>query len=153
MFWLFFIGSIVFFKKMLNEIKKKDSWILTGLYILFLSGLMFSRYSSSSMFNGENFISKTFFILSVVILAGFFVYYYIKYQKEEHKGFEKIEYSSLLLLSLLVLALFSARSAVRLIMILGPIVPIFVGYLIDQSIFSFKSSKEEKRLFLNEKID
>ncbi|KHO55499.1 MAG: dolichyl-diphosphooligosaccharide-protein glycosyltransferase [archaeon GW2011_AR19] len=148
MFWLFFIGSIVFFKKMLNEIKKKDSWILTGLFVLFLSGLMFSRYSPSSMFNGENFISKTFFLLSIALLVGFFIYYYVKYQKEKHKGFEKIEYSSLLLLSLLVLALFSARSAVRLVMILGPIVPIFVGYLIDQSIFSFKNSKEEKRLFL-----
>ena len=148
MFWLFFAGSIVFFKRMLSEIKKKDSWILTGLYALFLSGLIFSRYSSSSMFNGENFISKTFFVLSIVLLAGFFVYYYIKYQKKEHKGFEKIEFNYLLLLSLLVLALFSARSAVRLIMILGPIVPIFVGYLIDQSIFSFKNSKEEKRLFL-----
>ncbi|MDP2672689.1 MAG: hypothetical protein Q8O84_02670, partial [Nanoarchaeota archaeon] len=148
MFWLFFVGSIVFFKKMLNEIKKRDSWILTGVYLFFLLGLIFSRYSSSSIFNGENFISKTFFILSAVIFIGAFIYYYIKYQKEEHKGFEKIEYSSLLLLSLLVLSLFSARSAVRLIMILGPIVPIFVGYLVDQSIFSFKNSKEEKRLFL-----
>ena len=148
MFWLFFVGSIVFFKNMLNEIKKKDSWILTGIYIFFLLGLIFSRHSSSSIFNGENFISKAFFILSAVLLIGFFIYYYIKYTKEENKGFEKIEYSSLLLLSLSVLALFSARSAVRLIMILGPIVPIFVGYLIDQSIFSFKNSKEEKRLFL-----
>ena len=148
MFWMFFIGSIVFFKKMLNEIKKRDSWILTGLYTLFLAGLIFSRYSPSSIFNGENFISKTFFILSTILLIGFFIYYYIRDNKNGNKGFEKIEYSSLLLLSLLVLALFSARSAIRLVMILGPIVPIFVGYLIDQSIFSFKSSKEEKRLFL-----
>ncbi|MBI2056944.1 hypothetical protein HYT91_01690, partial [Candidatus Pacearchaeota archaeon] len=148
MFWLFFTGSIIFFKKMLNEIKKKDSWILTGLFVLFLAGLIFSRHSPSSVFNGENFISKTFFILPIILLAGFFIYYYTKYSKDENNGFEKIGYSSLLLLSLLVLALFSARSAVRLIMILGPIVPIFVGYLIDQSIFSFKNSKEEKRLFL-----
>ena len=96
--------------------------------------------------DGENFISKALFIFPIVLLIGFFIYYYIKYNKEEHKGFEKIEYSSLLLLSLSVLGLFSARSAIRLVMILGPIVPIFVGYLIDQSIFSFRESKEEKKI-------
>ncbi|MEK6823632.1 MAG: hypothetical protein AABY06_01230 [Nanoarchaeota archaeon] len=149
MFWLFFVGSIVFFKNILKEIKKKDSWILTGLYVLFLLGLIFSRYAPHpSLLDGENFISKALFIFPIVLLIGFFIYYYIKYNKEEHKGFEKIEYSSLLLLSLSVLGLFSARSAIRLVMILGPIVPIFVGYLIDQSIFSFRESKEEKRLFL-----
>ncbi len=149
MFWLFFAGSIIFFKNMLKEIKKKDSWILTGLYFLFLLGLIFSRYSSSSMFNGENFISKLFFLGSIALFAGGFIYYYIKYSKREDKSFEKIEYPYLLLLSLLVLALFSARSAVRLIMILGPIVPIFAGYLIDKSIFSFRDSKhDEKKLFL-----
>lgn len=147
MFWMFFFGSIVFFKNMLKEIKKRDSWILTGVYVLFLLGIIFSRYSSSSLFNGENFISKLFFLGSAAIFAGTFIYYLSKYAKEEHKGFEKIEYGSLLLLSLLVLALFSARSAVRLIMILGPIVPIFAGYLIDKSFFSFKESKEEKKLF------
>ncbi len=149
MFWLFFIGSIVFFKNMLKEIRKKDSWILTGLYFLFLLGLIFSRHSSSSMFNGENFISKIFFLGSIAVFAGGFIYFYIKYSKKEDKSFEKIEYPYLLLLSLLVLALFSARSAIRLVMILGPIVPILAGYLIDQSIFSFKESKhDEKRLFL-----
>lgn len=148
MFWLFFIGSIVFFKNMLKEINKKDSWILTGLFILFLLGLIFSRYSSSSMFNGENFISKIFFLGSIAVFAGGFIYYYIKYNKKEDKGFEKIEYSSLLLLSLFVLALFSARSAIRLIMILSPIAPIFAGYLVDKSIFSFKESKHDEKKLL-----
>ncbi|MEK6817192.1 MAG: STT3 domain-containing protein, partial [Nanoarchaeota archaeon] len=149
MFWLFFAGSIVFFRSMLKEIKKRDSWILTGLYLLFLLGLIFSRYAPHpSILDGENFISKALFIFPIILLVGFFIYYYIKYNKEGNNGFEKIEYSSLLLLSLSVLALFSARSAIRLVMILGPIVPIFAGYLIDKSIFSFKESKnDEKKLF------
>jgi len=53
LFWLFFVGSIVLFKKMLNKIKRKDSWILVALYVLFFFGLVFSRYSGSGTFNGE----------------------------------------------------------------------------------------------------
>ena len=40
LFWLFFIGSIVLFKKMLGSVRKKDAWILTGLSFSFL-GLFF----------------------------------------------------------------------------------------------------------------
>ena len=147
-FWLFFAGSVVLFKKMLNKIKKKDSWKLTGFYVLFLFGLIFSRYSSSSLFNGENFISKVFFVLSVFLLFGSLIYYYFKYNKEGNKDFEKIDYGFLLLLSLSTLAIFSARSAIRLVMVVATVVPIFMAYLIDYSTFSFLKSKKEKKVIL-----
>lgn len=147
-FWMFFIGSIVLFKNMIKELEKKQVLTLTGLYIFFLMGLMFSRYSSSSLFNGENFISKAFFVLSATLLAGFFIYYFIKSKKNENTSFEKIEYSYIVLMILLILSLFASKSAIRLIMLLGPISVIFAAYLIDQSVFSFKNSKEEKKIFL-----
>ncbi len=143
LFWLFFIGSVVLFKKMLKEIKKKDSWILIGLYIFFFFGLVFSRYSCSSIFNGENFISKTFYYGSALLLIGSLIYYYIKYHKEKNDSFEKINFEFLFLFSLFVLCLFTARSAVRLIMVLAPIAPIFVGYLIIESIERFRKAKDE----------
>ncbi len=143
LFWLFFIGSVVLFKKMLDKIKKKDSWVLTGLYVLFFFGLVFSRYSSSSLFNGENFISKVFYYGSALLMIGSFIYYYIKYHKEKNKGFEKINYEFLLLFSLFALCLFTARSAVRLIMVLATIAPIFVGYLIISLSYRFKNTKDE----------
>ncbi len=143
LFWLFFIGSVVLFKKMLNKIKKKDSWILTGLYILFFFGLVFSRYSSSSMFNGVNFISKAFYGISVLLFIGVFIYYYTKYSKERNREFEKINYGFFLLFALFFLCLFTARGAVRLIMVLAPIAPIFVGYLIVECIEKFREVKDE----------
>jgi len=143
LFWLFFIGSVLLFKKMLNKIKKKDSWILTGTYVLFFFGIVFSRYSASSMFNGENFISKAFYGIGVLCFLGTLIYYHIKYSKEEDKGFEKINYESLLLFSLFALCLFTTRGAVRLIMVLAPIAPIFLGYLIVESISDFRKVKDE----------
>ncbi len=142
-FWLFFAGSVVLFKKMLNKIKQKDSWILTGTYFLFLIGIIFSRYSSSSIFNGSSFISKSFYYISALILIGSLIYYYIKYHKERDNGFEQIDYKLLILFALFILGLFGARSAIRLILVLAPITTIFVGYLIVESISRFRKTDGE----------
>jgi len=148
LFWFFFIGSVVLFKKMLRKIKPRDSWSLTVMYIFFFCGLVFSRYSSSALFNGENFISKAFYLVSVLILIGGIIYYYIKYFKEGNRDFEKIDYNLLLLFSLFVITLFTARSAVRLIMVLGPIAPIFVGYILVEVFDSFRKSVNKDRRIL-----
>ncbi|MFH1451630.1 MAG: STT3 domain-containing protein [archaeon] len=142
-FWMFFIGSVIMFKKMLNSIKNEDSWKLTGFYIFFFFGLTVSRYSSTSIFNGENFISKAFYLISVALFIGSIIYYYLKYNKNNHKGFEAIDYRLLFVLATFIVMVFSARGAVRLIMVLGPISTIFVGYLIWTSITSLKKVKDE----------
>ncbi len=143
LFWSFFIGSVVLFKKMLASIKKKDAWILTGLYVLFFFGLVFSRYAGDSTFNGENFISKFVYYGTALILVGAFIYYYIRYFKEGNHGFQKIDYEYLFLFSLFALCLFSARSAVRIIMVLAPIAPIFLSFLVVESFERFRKAKEE----------
>jgi len=143
LFWLFFAGSVVLFKKMLKYLKKKDSIVLTFLYIFFFFGLVFSRYSSSSLFNGDNFISKAFYFISAFLFIGYFVYYYIKYYKEKNDAFYKVEFEYLFLFSILFFTLFTVRGAVRLIMVLGPIAPIFASYLIIESISKFKKINDE----------
>ncbi len=143
MFWLFFMGSVVLFKKMMDRIKQKDAWILTGLYVLFFFGIVFSRYSGSSVFNGENFISKSFYYGSVLLFFGFSVYYYIEHYKKEDKRFEEIDYEFLLLFALFMFTLITVRGAVRLIMVLGPIAPIFIGFLVVWSIDKFRKTKDE----------
>lgn len=143
MFWAFIIGSIVLFRRMLKYIHKKDAWILTGLYVLLLMGMIFSRYSGSSIFNGENFISKTVYYGVVLLFLGVLIKIYLKYHKEDNKSFEKIRYEYLFLLIFLLLAIFSARGAVRLIMMLGPIAPIFLAYLIYYSIDKFQKVQDE----------
>jgi len=212
LFWLFFIGSILLFKEMIKELKKKDTWILTLLYLLFLFGLVFSRYAGSYpenqlqqriytmilligllaaavtlvliylrnrekngiwryislglvvlialiilmslmsgssnadfFMNGENRISKGFYYLSALVLILHLAFYFREYHLRDELEFEKIRFEYLFLFSLFALCLFTARSAVRLIMVLAPIAPIFVGYLIVESADRFRKTKEEKR--------
>ncbi len=142
-FWLFFAGSVVLFKNMLEKIKKKERFILTLVYIVFMLGLIFSRYAAHpSMFDGENFISKFFYYASFLLLICTFLYYYM-YTKENNDNFEKIDFEYLFLFSLFILCLFTARSAVRLIMTLGPIAPIFAAYLSVASVEKFRKTKED----------
>ncbi len=148
MFWLFFVGSIVLFKKMLNKIKNKDAWILTGLFVLLLLGMIFSRYSGASIFNGESFLSKTFYYGAVLLFLGFAARIYLEYYKKGDRSFEKIEFEYIFLFCLYLLAIFSARGAVRLIMVLGPISAIFVSYLCYESINKFFKSKGENKKML-----
>ena len=130
---------------MLKVIKQKDAWFLTALYVFFFSGLAFSRYSASSLFNGENFISKSFYILSVFLFIGYVIYYYVKYYQNGDRRFKRVDYNLMFLFALFLISVFSARSAVRLIMVLGPVAVIFVGYLIVESIFIFKKTQNENR--------
>ncbi len=143
MFWMFFAGSVLLFKKMLSKIENKKVWALTGLYILFFFGLVFSRYSATSIMNGENFISKAFYYISALALICGFAYLYIKDYREEKHAFNSIEFEYLLLFIILVLCLFTARAAVRLIMVLGPIAPIFAAFLIAEVIYSFKKMNDQ----------
>ncbi|MBU2104461.1 MAG: hypothetical protein KKF67_01655 [Nanoarchaeota archaeon] len=148
LFTLFFIGSIVLFKNALGKIKKKDAWILSGLYALFLASIIFSRYAQHpALFDGEGLISKFVYYFSALLLIGGLIYYHLQYYKKQDKSFESISYEYLLLFTLFFFCLFTARGAVRLIMVLGPIAPIFAGYLIVTSAYSLKNSKEETRKF------
>lgn len=144
LFWLFFIGSVILFKEMLKPLLKKDAWILTGLYILFFCGLVFSRYAPHPyILDGEGFISRLFYFGSALLLIGTLIYYYIIYYKQGLRKFEEIDYEYLFFFSIFILTLFTARSAVRLIMVLGPISVILIGYLIITIITKFKQTKDE----------
>ncbi|MBU3912748.1 MAG: hypothetical protein KKB21_03550 [Nanoarchaeota archaeon] len=144
MFWLFFFGSVFLFRVMFSRIKRKDAWILTALYVLFFFGLVFSRYAPHpAMMDGEGIESRIFYYGSALLLIVGVGYYYLKYRKEQNDDFEKIDFEFLFLFALFVLCLFTARSAVRLIMVLGPVAPIFAVYLAFFSIERFKKSKDE----------
>jgi len=142
MFWLFIVGSVVLFRKMLFKFRKGDAWVLTGFFIFLLSGIVFSRYGGGSILNGDNFISKTFYYIAAISFIASIIYYYIQYHKKGYDSFRKIRFENILLLSLLVLTLFTVRGAVRLIMVLGPVSSIFVGFLIVEFGDRFLKTKE-----------
>jgi len=143
-FWLFLIGSVVLFKETINKVKKRDAWILTLLFIFFLFGLIFSRYAPHpNVLDGEGFLSKLLYYGSALLFVFGIIYSYTMHHKENDDGFERIDYEFLLLFSLYILTLFTARSAVRLIMVLVPIAPIFLAYLIVKLGFGIKKQKDE----------
>mgnify|MGYP001608675742 CR=1 FL=1 len=146
-FWLFFVGSVVLFKKALYKLEKKDAWVLTSLFIVLLVGLIFSRYSGGGLFNGENFISKALYYMSLFVFIGAVIYYYTRYHKAQNTAFESIAFEYIVLFCLFIFTLFTVRGAVRLIMVLGPIAPIFVSYIIVESIEQFLRNKEAKKIF------
>jgi len=142
MFWLFIIGSIVLFKKMLLRLKNKDAWTLTFSFMFLLAGMVYSRYSTSSVFNGDNLISKAFYYFSVLLFIYLLLITYLRYQKDGDDSFRKIRYEYILLFSLFIVTLFTVRGAVRLIMVLGPISTIFVGFLIVEVVDRYFKTKE-----------
>lgn len=130
MLTLFITGSILFFKETLSNLGKKESLRLTIIYIIFLFGIMFSRISPSSIFNGHNFISQFLFLGSLSFFLISLLSYSIKYTKDGKGILENIKFENLLLMSLFILCLFTVRGAIRLTMVLASVAPIFVGYLI-----------------------
>ena len=149
-FWLFLAGSILLFNKTFNKIEKRDRRAITVSYVIFLLGLIFSRYAPHpSILDGENFISKFLYYGSALLMLGIISYLYIKYHKAGNSSFENIEFEYLFLFALFVLTLFTARSAVRLIMVLVPIAPIFLAYLMVELGFMAKGAEnKDARLFL-----
>ncbi len=146
MFTLFFIGSILFIYQILHRFKTKERWTLTLGYVIILSAMIFSRYSQTGLLNGENFISKSIYYLGIILFIGIIGKIYIKeYQIGENK-FEEISFSYIVLTVLFLLGIFSARGAVRLIMVLAPVASIFVGYISIEVVEIFRRKEKDKKL-------
>ncbi len=144
-FWLFIIGSIILFGSMMSKLRKKDAILLTVLYTILIFAMIFTRYSSSHTFNGENFISKFMYYGAVILFLGFTIKIYSEYYKRKDTAFDSIPFEYIVILILLLLAIFSARGAVRLIMVLGPISAIFVGYINVELATRFIKNKDDNK--------
>lgn len=160
--FLFLIGSAVLFKELIknnkeiikdkkasnNTLNKKveNNFIIT--YIILLAGIVFTRLSAQSIFNGSTMISKILFIGSIILFLCYGLYFLIKCNPNNNTNLPasnnfNFSFNYLLLLSLFVLCLFTVRSAIRLLLMLAAVAPIFVGYLIIKlfSLYQNRSSK------------
>ncbi|MEK6907207.1 MAG: STT3 domain-containing protein [Nanoarchaeota archaeon] len=131
-FWMFLIGSIVLFYEMVKNLNKKDKWISISVYLLFLFGFTFSRYSPNSTFNGVSKLSIFVYIFSLITFLLFIVitYLYSFYKKrelfDEILKFDKLYTFVFVWFFIMIIA---GRSAVRLLFILSPITAILAAYL------------------------
>ncbi|MCK4647427.1 hypothetical protein KAT24_00680 [Candidatus Pacearchaeota archaeon] len=149
-FWLFFIGSVFLFNHMIQSLSKKEKIILTFGYIIFLLGLIFSKYSSGSMLNGETSLSFIVYFGGVIAFISFFGYFYFKRYKENALSvFKKFEFSYILYFIILTMAIMGARGAIRLIMVLGAVSPVAIGFLVVMGCKKYNRKGEEtKRFFI-----
>lgn len=130
--WLFFAGAILLFYETVKYLKK-GKWLLTGLFALFILGFSLSRYSQGNpVWNGATDLALFIYVGSLV---GFLVALGVLYlrtfykDKENFLSLKKINRTHLFVLIWFFFMLFSARSAIRLVMLLAPIGSILVAYL------------------------
>ena len=147
-FWLFFIGSIFLFNYMVRSLTKKEQGILTFGYILFLLGLVFSKYSSGSVLNGDTPLSFIVYFGGIIMFLGIFGYFYYKRHKEGgFSDFKEFEFSHILYFVIVTMATIGARGAIRLIMVLGAVSPIAIGFLIVMSCNKYPRKGEDTKKF------
>ncbi len=148
-FWLFIAGSILLFHKMIYSLRKKEKLLLTTSYTIFLLALIFSKYSSNSVLNGESNISLIVYFGGMVFFIGSFLSVYLKrYKRKELSIFQEFNFGYILYFVILTLAIIAARGGIRLILILGAVNPIVVGFLTVKTSEAYFSSKEESKKFL-----
>ncbi len=143
-FWLFFIGSVYLFYHMINPLVKKEKIILTLSYIIFLLGLVFSKYSAGSVLNGESGLSLLVYFGGVLAFVCSFGYvYYKRYKEEKTSVFEEFNFSYVFYFIILTMMIVAARGAIRLVMVLGAVSPIAIAFLLTKSSQRYLHEKEE----------
>lgn len=143
-FWLFLIGAIILFWKTFENFSKSERVKLTFFFGLMIFLIIFTRYSSESLFNGQSLLSLILYgggILVFLISLG--IIYFKSSKKSNVEEYNKIKFEFLILMLFLFIALISARGFIRLVMILVPPVSIILGYL---GALSIKNIKEDFRI-------
>jgi len=143
-FWLFFIGSVALFNNLIQKLGKKERLILTLGYFVFLSSLIFSRYSPNSVLNGTSNLSLLVYFGGWIIFIGGAGYFYCKrYREENFSVFKEFNFAYILYFLILTLGIIGARGGIRLIMVLGAVSPVAVAFLIVKVSKKYLKEKEE----------
>lgn len=149
-FWMFFVGSVVLFHKLIKRLRKKYKNLLTLSYLIFLICLIFSKYSETSILNGTSGLSILIYFGGGLILLGTAIYSYYKINQEKNlDDLKEMEFSYILYFLILTLGIVAARGAVRFLMILGAVSPIAVAFLVVHTSQKYVKTKEEAmKLFM-----
>ena len=147
--FLSFIGIIAVFYKLASDIGK-NKWLSTSLFTLFICGIILSRYSASSVFNGESLTSKISYFGSI---AGLFImlcaasYIWFKKDKQLFERLKDIKKEYFFIVIWFIIMAIGARSALRLFIVFAPAVSFVAAYFIvslSYYIIELISSQKEK---------
>ena len=152
LFWFFFAGLILMFYKAVEHFETKKKVWMSIFFVIFLVTFIFSRYSPSSLLNGENFLSKLLYfgglIIFIIFLLGMYISAYVKRDERTLEDFKKIDFSYLLLIAFSFWMIVSMRGAIRLFFIISPAVAIISSYLPVEIFETAIKQKEKSYKFL-----
>ena len=136
-FWLFYFGMVLIGIEISKGIEKsKHKLLFVFAWVIFISGILFSKISPSSLFNGTNLISKLFQFGSYILFFGYSTWLYAK---------EKIKIKSELIIiaSWLFLMLVAGRGGIRLVFVITPFI-VFMACFSVVKLFDYaKKSKDD----------
>jgi hypothetical protein len=143
-FWLFLFGLVflaVEFSKNLKFLKER-LFLAGSVLFLFLS-ILYSRYSSTSVFNGENFISQLFYLFGAIVFFGYFIY---TYSREKFK----MNVETVILFAITLTAVINARAAVRSFFLITPFICLIAGYSFSVILKKYEEikNKDKKKIWL-----
>ena len=149
-FWIFIASAILLFYNAIRELRKTERYLLSGIYFLFLMALIFSRYSGSHIMNGTSTLSQMAYFGGFFIFAAVFLFIYASANKNnELDRIKKINIETVILLSLFLWAVISARGAIRLFFLLDPIVAILAGFIaVELPYKAIENKKDTLRLII-----
>ncbi len=143
-FWLFFAGSVFLFYYGIKKFEKREKQILISSYILFLVCLIFSKYSTASVLNGDSNLSLTVYFGGTVIFLISLAYIYFKRNKSGSlAGLKELNSADLFYIIILTIMIIAARGSIRLIMFLGAVSPAVIAFLIVKLSQKYLSEKED----------
>jgi len=137
LFWIFILGLIFIGIEIAKGIKsKKYRFGFVLVWIIMFSGILFSRISANSLFNGTNFISQAFYLVGLILFVGYTIKLYLK--KEI-----KLKPEIIIIASWMFFMLISGRSAIRFFFALTPFVVFMAGFSVVKLFGHMKKSKDE----------
>ena len=143
MFWSFISGSLILFLRLIKKFKTKEKIWFSIAYLGLIFGPIFSRYSSSSVFNGSNMESNILYFGGVLFFVIYTVFILHRYNKKDQRDSLPKDIGIILLLSYFFISILGARGAVRFVMVLVPPASILIGYLVVKSFEWAKNKKSE----------
>jgi asparagine N-glycosylation enzyme membrane subunit Stt3 len=119
-FYTFLAACFIVGGKLASGIRnKKLRPLFMGSFAFFVIGILFSKYSPSSIFNGDNFISKALFFISFLAVVSSSIYIY-------RKSDWKIDLNWIFIAAWMVPMLLAVRSAIRVFFAIVPFVSLMV---------------------------
>ena len=137
LFWLSFFGIVLMGIELGRRMSKRKYKLLFPLvWVLLISGILFSRYSQAVTFNGDNFISKGFYLLGIIV----FLIYSVKIYFNDKV---KLDSSLIVLASLMLISAIAVRSASRVFFLIAPFACMSAGFFVIRIGSYIKKNKDE----------